>query len=97
MVTGDPHLELGNREQAGVLATAEFCAGAHVLVRMGLSLNTAVCFPQLSELAAFAKAVPERLQTVSQVEQARQPHLQGSSTCTSSEKNQVISKRTNDW
>jgi L-fuconolactonase len=58
-VTWDPHPEVGNREQEGVLATADFRAGGHVLARMGLSLDTGLCFPQLPELAAFAKAVPD--------------------------------------
>ena len=57
-VTWDPHPEVGNREQEGVLATADFRAGGHVLARMGLSLDTGLCFPQLPEMAAFAKAVP---------------------------------------
>ena len=51
--------ELDSREQEGVLATAEFRAGAQVLARKGLSLDTGVCFPQLPELAAFARAVPD--------------------------------------
>jgi len=58
-VTWDPHPEVGNREKEGVLATADFRDGARVLARMGLSLDTGVCFPQLPELAAFAQAVPE--------------------------------------
>ena len=58
-VTWDPHPELARREQEGVLATAAFRAGAHVLARMGLSLDTGLYFPQLPELAAFAQAVPE--------------------------------------
>jgi predicted TIM-barrel fold metal-dependent hydrolase len=58
-VTWDPHPEVGNREQEGVLATAAYRAGARVLARMGLSLDTGVCFPQLPELAAFAQAIPE--------------------------------------
>jgi predicted TIM-barrel fold metal-dependent hydrolase len=58
-VTWDPHPEVGNREQEGVLATAAYRAGARVLARMGLSLDTGVCFPQLPELAAFAQALPE--------------------------------------
>src|SRR3989475_4463420 len=57
-VTWDPHPEVGNREKEGVLATADFRAGAHVLARMGLSLDTGLYFPQLPELAAFAQAVP---------------------------------------
>jgi predicted TIM-barrel fold metal-dependent hydrolase len=58
-VTWDPHPEVGNREQEGVLATAAYRTGARVLARMGLSLDTGVCFPQLPELAAFAQAIPE--------------------------------------
>src|SRR5437879_2397938 len=58
-VTWDPHPEIDNREKEGVLASAEYRAGARVLARMGLSLDTGVCFPQLPELAAFAKAVPD--------------------------------------
>src|SRR3984893_5853107 len=58
-VTWDPHPEVENREKEGVLATAEYQAGARVLARMGLSLDTAVCFPQLPELAEFARAVPD--------------------------------------
>ena len=58
-VTWDPHPEIGNREKEGVLASADYRAGARVLARMGMSLDTGVCFPQLPELADFAKAVPE--------------------------------------
>jgi predicted TIM-barrel fold metal-dependent hydrolase len=58
-VTWDRHPEVGNREKEGVLATAEYRAGAQVLGRMGLSLDIGVCFPQLPELAAFAKAMPD--------------------------------------
>jgi L-fuconolactonase len=58
-VTWDPHPEVENRDKEGVLATAEYRAGARVLARMGLSLDTGVCFPQLPELADFAKAAPE--------------------------------------
>ncbi len=58
-VTWDPHPEIDNREKEGVLATAEYHAGARILAKMGLSLDTGVCFPQLPELAAFAKAVPD--------------------------------------
>ena len=57
-VTWDPHPEVGNREKEKVLADNQFRAGARVLARMGLSLDTGLCFPQLPELAAFAKAVP---------------------------------------
>jgi predicted TIM-barrel fold metal-dependent hydrolase len=58
-VTWDPHPEVANREQEGVLATTDFRAGGHVLAQMGLSLDTRLCFPQLPELAAFAQAVPQ--------------------------------------
>jgi L-fuconolactonase len=58
-VTWDPHPEVENRERQGVLASPEYRAGAKVLARMGLSLDTGVCFPQLSELAEFARAVPD--------------------------------------
>jgi L-fuconolactonase len=57
-VTWDPHPEVGNRERQGVLSTAEYRSGAKVLAGMGLSLDTGVCFPQLPELADFAKAIP---------------------------------------
>ena len=58
-VTWDPHPEVENREKESVLASAEYRAGARVLARMGLSLDTGVCFPQLPELAEFARAVPD--------------------------------------
>jgi predicted TIM-barrel fold metal-dependent hydrolase len=58
-VTWDPHPEIESREKEGALATAEYRAGARVLARMGLSLDTGLCFPQLPELAAFAKAIPD--------------------------------------
>jgi predicted TIM-barrel fold metal-dependent hydrolase len=58
-VTWDPHPEVESREKEGVLASAEYRAGARVLSRMGLSLDVGVCFPQLPELADFARAVPD--------------------------------------
>jgi len=58
-VTWDPHPEIGNRETEGVLASPDYRAGARVLARMGHSLDTGVCFPQLPELADFAKALPD--------------------------------------
>src|SRR5205823_12970493 len=57
-VTWYPHPEIENREKEDVLASADYRAGAQVLARKGLSLDIGVCFPQLPELAAFAKAVP---------------------------------------
>ena len=41
-----------------MLESAEYRADARLLARMGLSLDTGVCFPQLPEVAAFAKEVP---------------------------------------
>jgi len=58
-VTWDPHPEIENREKQGVLASADYRAGARMLAREGLSLDIGVCFPQLDELAEFAKAVPD--------------------------------------
>ena len=58
-VTWDAHPEIENREKQGVLATADYRAGARVLARMGLSLDIGVCFPQLPELASFAEALPD--------------------------------------
>ena len=58
-VSWDPHPEMAGREPEGVLATADFRAGARVLAQMGLTLDTGLYFPQLPELAAFARAVPD--------------------------------------
>ena len=41
------------------LADENYRAGARVLARMGLSLDIFLYFPQLPELADFAKAIPE--------------------------------------
>src|SRR5215470_5071555 len=61
-VTWDPHPEVENtaaHNKQGQLASDEFRAGARVLAGMGMSLEAWLYFPQLSELAAFAKAVPD--------------------------------------
>ena len=61
-VTWDPHPEVENtaaHKIQGQLASDQFRAGARVLARMGFSLEGWLYHPQLSELAAFAKAVPE--------------------------------------
>jgi predicted TIM-barrel fold metal-dependent hydrolase len=61
-VTWDPHPEVENtaaHKQQGQLGSDEFRSGARVLARMGLSLEGWMYFPQLPELAAFAKAVPD--------------------------------------
>src|SRR5206468_9496135 len=58
-VTWDPHPEVESREAEGVLGSAGYRAGARILARMGLSLDVGVAFPQLPELADFARAVPD--------------------------------------
>jgi predicted TIM-barrel fold metal-dependent hydrolase len=59
IVTWDADPRVESREQPGVLSTPEFRAGARLLGHMGLSLDTICCFPQLPEMVAFARAVPE--------------------------------------
>jgi L-fuconolactonase len=60
-VTWDPHPEVENtaahRMQAQ-LANEQFRAGARVLARMGFTLEAWMYFPQLPELADFARAIP---------------------------------------
>ena len=51
--------DLADRETEGIMANDSFRAGARVLARMGLSLDVMLSFPQLKELADFARAVPE--------------------------------------
>ena len=61
-VTWDPHPEVRNtaaHKMEGQLASDNFRSGARVLARMGLSLEGWLFFPQLPELADFARAVPE--------------------------------------
>ena len=61
-VTWDSHPEVENtaaHKMQGQLASDQFRAGARVLPRMELSLEAWLYHPQLPELAAFAKAVPE--------------------------------------
>ena len=61
-VTWDPHPEVENtaaHNMQGQLASDNFRAGARVLARMGLTLEGWMYFPQLPELANFAKAVPD--------------------------------------
>ena len=55
----DPHPDVDNRAPEGMLASQQFRVGAKVLARRGLSLDTTVYFPQLPELANFARAVPD--------------------------------------
>jgi L-fuconolactonase len=61
-VTWDPHPEVENsaaHKIQGQLASDQFRAGARVLARMGFTLEGWCYHPQLPEMAAFAKAVPE--------------------------------------
>tara|TARA_B100000315_G_scaffold58818_1_gene53349 strand:+ start:2228 stop:3253 length:1026 start_codon:yes stop_codon:yes gene_type:complete len=61
-VTWDPHPEVENtpaHNMQGQLASDDFRAGARVLAGMGLTLDSWLYFPQLPELAEFAKAVPD--------------------------------------
>jgi predicted TIM-barrel fold metal-dependent hydrolase len=55
----DPSPALANRDIEGVLASDQYRAGARMLARMGLCLENSLYHPQLPELAAFARAVPE--------------------------------------
>src|ERR687892_310441 len=57
-VSWDPHPEVENRGFEGQLASDNFRAGARLLARRGLCLENTLYFPQLPELAAFAKAIP---------------------------------------
>ncbi len=58
-VTWSPDPALENRESEGILANDNFRKGAQVLSRKGLSLDVMLSFPQLPELADFAKSVPD--------------------------------------
>lgn len=55
----DPSPELVNRDIEGALSSDSYRAGARVLARMGLCLENSLYHPQLPELAAFARAVPD--------------------------------------
>jgi L-fuconolactonase len=48
-----------SRDIQGVLASDQYRAGARVLAAMGLCLENSLYHPQLPELAAFARAVPD--------------------------------------
>ena len=54
----DPHPEVQDREIERCLANAGYRAGAQALAGMGLCLETSMYFPQMPELAEFAKALP---------------------------------------
>ena len=58
-VTWSPDPALDNRESEGILANATFREGAQVLSQKGLSLDIMISFPQMPEVADFARAVPD--------------------------------------
>jgi len=61
-VTWDPHPEVENtaaHQREGQLASDHFRAGARILARRGLSFDAWLFFPQLLELADFAKTIPD--------------------------------------
>jgi len=58
-VTWSPDPAIEDRETRGVLASDSFRAGARALAGIGLSLDVMLSFPQLNELADFARAVPD--------------------------------------
>ena len=61
-VTWDPHPEIevtAAHRMQGQLANDDFRAGGRALARMGMSLEAWMYFPQLPELAEFARAVPD--------------------------------------
>jgi predicted TIM-barrel fold metal-dependent hydrolase len=55
----DASPDLVKRESQGVLSSEQYRAGARVLARRGLCLENSLYHPQLEELAAFARAVPD--------------------------------------
>ncbi|MCI0904275.1 MAG: amidohydrolase family protein [Chloroflexi bacterium] len=58
-VTWNPDPDWDNRETEGILANADFREGARVLSRKGLVLDLMQSFPQLPEIADFARAMPD--------------------------------------
>ena len=58
-VTWSPDPELADRETEGILANSDFREGAKVLAQKELVLDVMLSFPQMLELADFAKAVPD--------------------------------------
>ncbi|MDA0733697.1 MAG: amidohydrolase family protein [Chloroflexi bacterium] len=55
----DPHPDVENRAEQGLLSNEKFREGARILARRGLSLENTLYFPQLPELVDFANAVPD--------------------------------------
>ncbi len=60
IVTWDKHPEIeATQGQEGQLASEQFRAGARAVARRGLSFDAMIYFPQLPELADFARSIPE--------------------------------------
>jgi predicted TIM-barrel fold metal-dependent hydrolase len=55
----DASAELAQRDIQGVMSTPQYRTGARLLAKMGLTLDNSLYHPQLDELAALARAVPE--------------------------------------
>ncbi len=55
----DESPELANRDVRGALSTSGYRDGAKALSDLGLILENSLYFPQLSELADFARALPD--------------------------------------
>ena len=55
----DPSPELVNRDIEGTLSSDQYRAGARELARRGLCLENSLYHPQLTELAAFARTLPD--------------------------------------
>jgi predicted TIM-barrel fold metal-dependent hydrolase len=55
----DPSPELVNRDIQGALSSDQYRIGARELARRGLCLENSLYHPQLPELAALARALPE--------------------------------------
>lgn len=58
-VTWNVDPEWDNRETEGIVATPKFREGAKVLASKGMCLDVMQSFPQLPEIADFAKSVPD--------------------------------------
>ena len=58
-VTWNPDPDWDDRETKGILANAAFLEGAKVLSQSGLCLDLMQSFPQLPEIADFARAMPD--------------------------------------
>ena len=54
----DPHPDVDDREVEGCLSRDDYRAGAQVLADMRLVLENSLYFPQMADLAAFAKQMP---------------------------------------